>query len=82
MLFNMMSAVANGMRFLRHRLYAEYLQRKIEEASLYDKMTVMLSKKGLLIHLEKQEKPMSEMVLCLYLSLSWQLFLTGKTKVL
>ena len=36
MLFNMMSAVANGMRFLRHRLYAEYLQRKIEEASLYD----------------------------------------------
>lgn len=56
MLFNMMSAVANGMRFLRHRLYAEYLQRKIEEASLYDKMTDMLSKKGLLIHLEKQEK--------------------------
>ncbi|MCR4646957.1 MAG: substrate-binding domain-containing protein [Oscillospiraceae bacterium] len=55
MLFNMMSAVANGLRMLRHKRYAEYLQRKIEEASLYDKMTDMLSKKGLLLYLEKQE---------------------------
>ena len=55
MLFNLLSAVANGMRILRHKLYAEYLQRKVEEASLYDKMTDMLSKKGLLLSLEKQK---------------------------
>lgn len=54
MLFDMMSSVANGLRILRHKLYAEYLQKKIEEASLYDKMTDMLSKKGLLLFLEKQ----------------------------
>ena len=56
MLFNHMSSLANGLRILRHKLYAEYLQKKIEEASLYDKMTDMLSKKGLLLYLEKQEK--------------------------
>lgn len=55
MLFNMMSAVANGLRMLRHKRYAEYLQQKIEKASLYDKMTDMLSKKGLLLYLEQQE---------------------------
>ncbi len=56
MLFNLLSAVANGLRILRHRLYAEYLQKKVEEASLYDKMTDMLSKKGLLLYLENQEQ--------------------------
>ena len=56
MLFNMLSALANGLRMLRHKRYAEYLQKKIEEASLYDKMTDMLSKKGLLLHLEKLER--------------------------
>lgn len=56
LLFNLMSAAANGLRMLRHKRYAEYLQRKIEEASLYDKMTDMLSKKGLLQYLEKQEQ--------------------------
>ena len=55
MLFNMMSAVANGLRMLRHKRYAEYLQQKLEKASLYDKMTDMLSKKGLLLYLEQQE---------------------------
>ena len=55
MLFNVLSAVANGLRMLRQKRYAEYLQQKIEEASLYDKMTDMLSKKGLLLYLEKQE---------------------------
>lgn len=56
MLFNFLSAVANGLRTLRHRLYAEYLQKKVEEASLYDKMTDMLSKKGLLLYLGEQEQ--------------------------
>ena len=56
MLFTLMSSFANGMRILRHKLYAEYLQNKLEEASLYDKMTDMLSKKGLLLYLEKQEQ--------------------------
>ena len=54
MLFNMMCAIANGLRMLRHKQYAEYLQQKLEEASLYDKMTDMLSKKGFLLWLEKQ----------------------------
>ncbi len=56
MLFNLMSSLANGMRILRRKLYIEYLQKKVEEASLYDKMTDMLSKKGLLLYLEKQEQ--------------------------
>lgn len=56
MLFNYMSSLANGLRILRHKLYAEYLQKKIEESSLYDKMTDMLSKKGLLLYLEKQKE--------------------------
>ncbi|MBR3629030.1 MAG: substrate-binding domain-containing protein [Oscillospiraceae bacterium] len=55
LLFHLLSAVANGLRMLRHKRYAEYLQQKIEEASLYDKMTDMLSRKGLLLHLEKQK---------------------------
>lgn len=57
MLFYLMSSLANGLRNLRHKLYAEYLQKKLEESSLYDKMTDMLSKKGLLLYLEKKEKP-------------------------
>ncbi|MBR6385008.1 MAG: helix-turn-helix domain-containing protein [Ruminococcus sp.] len=56
MLFNLMSAVANGLRMLRRKYYTEYLQKKIEEASLYDKMTNLLSKKGLLLYLEKHEQ--------------------------
>ena len=60
MLFDLMSSLANGMRILRHKLYAEYLQKKLEEASLYDKMTDMLSKKGLLLYLEKQEQSESK----------------------
>ena len=56
-LFYLMSSLANGLRNLRHKLYAEYLQKKLEESSLYDKMTDMLSKKGLLLYLEKKEKP-------------------------
>ena len=56
MLFNLLSSVANGLRILRHRLYADYLQKKVEEASMYDKMTDMLSKKGLLLYLENQEQ--------------------------
>ena len=60
MLFNMLSSVANGLRILRHKRYAEYLQKKVEEASLFDKMTDMLSKKGLLLHLEKQEQNSSQ----------------------
>lgn len=54
MLFNMMCAVANGLRMLRHKQYAVYLQQKLEEASLYDKMTDMLSKKGFLLRLDQQ----------------------------
>ena len=57
MLFHFLSAVASGLRMLRHKLYADFLQRQIEEASLYDKMTDMLSKKGLLLHLEQQIDP-------------------------
>ncbi|MBQ6252655.1 helix-turn-helix domain-containing protein [Ruminococcus sp.] len=56
MLFNYMTSLANGMRILRHKLYAEYLQKKIEESSHYDKMTDMLSKKGLLLYLESQKE--------------------------
>ena len=55
MLVNMLSAVAGGLRMLRQKRYAAYLQRQIEEASLYDKMTDMLSKKGLLRYLEQQQ---------------------------
>ncbi len=55
-LFNYFSAIANGLRMLRHKQHAVYLQKKIEEASLYDKMTDMLSRKGLLSFLEKQEQ--------------------------
>ena len=54
MLVNMMSAVATGLLILRRKRYSDYLRKKIEEASLYDKMTDMLSKKGLLLYLEKQ----------------------------
>ena len=57
MLFHFLSSVASGLRMLRHKLYADYLQKQIEEASLYDMMTDMLSKKGLLLHLEKQTVP-------------------------
>ena len=57
MLVNLLSAVASGLRMLRHERYAAGLQKQIEEASLYDKMTDMLSKKGLLLYLEQQETP-------------------------
>lgn len=54
-LFYLLSAIANGLRMLRQKRYAEYLQKQIEEASLFDKMTDMLSKKGLLLYLAKLE---------------------------
>ena len=60
MLFNFLSAVANGIRTLRHKLYAEYLQKKIEEVSLCDIMTDMLSKKGLLLYLENHKDIMKK----------------------
>lgn len=49
---NWLDAVANGLRTLQKKRYTDYLHEKVEEASLHDVMTGLLSRKGLLRQLE------------------------------
>lgn len=48
-----LDAVANGLRTLQKKRYTDYLHEKVEEASLHDMMTGLLSRKGLLRQLQK-----------------------------
>ena len=43
-----LDAISNGLRTLQKKMYTDYLQSKVDEASLHDMMTDLLSKKGLL----------------------------------
>lgn len=43
-----LDAISNGLRTLHKKMYTNYLQSKVDEASLHDMMTDLLSKKGLL----------------------------------
>lgn len=51
-LVNFLSAIANGLRILRHWNYSQYLEKKVNESKKYDKMTDLMSKNGLLEYLD------------------------------
>ena len=47
-LVSWLNAFANGLRTLQKRLYTEYLREKVERASMYDLLSGLYSKKGIL----------------------------------
>ncbi len=51
LLVSWLDAVANGLRTLQKKRYTDHLHEKIEETSLHDVMTGLLSRKGLLLQL-------------------------------
>ena len=51
LLVTYLDAFANGLRTLQKKMYTDYLQSIVEQTSLHDTMTGLLSRKGLLLYL-------------------------------
>ena len=51
LLVTYLDAFANGLRMLQKKMYTDYLQSIVEQTSLHDTMTGLLSRKGLLQYL-------------------------------
>ena len=53
LLVTYLDAFANGLRTLQKKMYTDYLHNLVEQSSLYDTMTGLLSRKGILQYLHK-----------------------------
>lgn len=64
LLVTYLDAFANGLRMLQKKMYTDYLQSIVEQTSLHDTMTGLLSRKGLLQYLhDNTGKPLGILLL-------------------
>lgn len=64
LLVTYLDAFANGLRTLQKKMYTDYLQSIVEQTSLHDTMTGLLSRKGLLQYLhDNTGKPLGILLL-------------------